>query len=127
MRAMNDAEFQRINELGDQLRNGFNAAFGAAGVRGQALGMGSLVNIVLDDEPMPDARATIDAMFAAGPATAALHLTMLRHGVASASRLMYCTSTAMDSAVVDFVVDALAASLEELKPVLEKELPRLCV
>ena len=50
-----------------------------------------------------------------------LHLSMLMRGVASASRLMYCTSAPMTVAEVDFAVAALDDSLRALKPGIERE------
>ena len=50
-----------------------------------------------------------------------LHLSMLMRGVASASRLMYCTSAPMTVAEVDFAVDALDDALRTLKPGIERE------
>ncbi len=46
---------------------------------------------------------------------------MLMRGVASASRLMYCTSAPMTVAEVDFAVDALDDALRTLKPGIERE------
>jgi hypothetical protein len=46
---------------------------------------------------------------------------MLMRGVASASRLMYCTSAPMTLADVDFVVDALDDALRCLKSGIERE------
>ena len=54
-----------------------------------------------------------------------LHLTMLRHGVMSAGRLMYCTSTAMGEAEVDKAVTAMHESLQEIRGYLSSERPAL--
>ena len=54
-----------------------------------------------------------------------MHLTMIRHGVMSATRLMYCTSTAMREADVDFAVTAMHESLTELRPYIEADWPSL--
>ena len=50
---------------------------------------------------------------------------MIRHGVLSATRLMYCVSTAMTELEVDFAVTALHETLQELRPVIEAERPGL--
>ena len=65
----------------------------------------------------------MQGMIAAGHISNLLHLTMLRHGVMSASRLMYCTSTSMGEAEIDRAVTALNESLVELRPFVEKERP----
>jgi len=125
MRAYDASEVARINALGERLREGFNQAFGQAGVRGHALGIGSLSNIHFTDQPICDARDSIGAIGAAGHIPRLLHLLMIRHGVMSATRLMYCTSTAMTEAEVDRAVTALNESLSELRPYLEAERPGL--
>lgn len=125
MRAYTAAEAERINALGDRLCEGFNHAFLQTGIRGHASGTGSLSNVHFTEAPLANARHNIDAVMAAGPIPSLLHLGMLRRGVMSASRLMYCTSTAMDDGVVDQAVDAFTETLKELRPVIEAERPGL--
>ena len=64
-------------------------------------------------------------MIQAGEISTLLHLSMLRRGVASASRLMYCTSTPMGSEDVATAIDALDDALTELEPGIERERPGL--
>jgi glutamate-1-semialdehyde 2,1-aminomutase len=125
LQQLDAAAIRRINELGGRLRAGFNRAFERHGIRGQATGLGSLVNLHLTDAPLPDARAVLDGLAGSGSINASLHLAMLQRGVASASRLMYCTSTAMGESDVDFAVDALDDALAALRPGIEAERPAL--
>ena len=125
MRAYSAEECARINAMGRRLREGFTGAFEEAGVRGHATGMGSLANLHFIDEPPHDARDSIAAMAASGHIPRLLHLTMLRHGVMSASRLMYCVSTAMTDEHIDQAIAALARSLFEIRPFVETERPEL--
>ena len=127
MQAFDQGEVERINQLGEKLRGGFNQAFQQAGMRGQATGRGSLTNLHFTDADIHDARDSMEGMIAAGHVSSLLHLTMLRHGVMSASRLMYCTSTAMTGAEIDRAVTALNESLAELRPYIEKERPALLI
>jgi glutamate-1-semialdehyde 2,1-aminomutase len=115
----------RINALGDRLRNGFNGILNQYGVKGQAVGSGSLSNIIFSGDPIHDARDAMQGMTAAGHIGALLHLGMLRNGIVSASRLMYCISTPMDESHVDQAVTALSESLGELRPYIEAERPGL--
>ena len=115
----------RINELGEQLREGFNGVFRQAGLRARAMGKGSLTNVLFTDGPVNNARDFIAATLQAGHIPKLLHLTMLRHGVMSATRLRYCTSTAMDSGEIQQAINAMAASVEELAPYIAAERPGL--
>ncbi len=125
MRAYDSAAIARINALGERLRRGCNEAFLQSGIRGQATGTGSLANLHFTDDPINNARDNIDGLSGSGHIGRLLHLAMLRRGVMSASRLMYCVSTAMTEAEVDTAVAALNESLRELRPYVEAERPAL--
>ena len=125
MSAFDANENQRINELGDLLREGFNQTFQKSGIKGQAIGSGSLTNILFTDGEVTNARYFIDAMIEAGNVSQLLHLLMLQHGISSASRLMYCTSTAMTETEVGKAVTAMNESLAELRPYIERDRPQL--
>jgi glutamate-1-semialdehyde 2,1-aminomutase len=111
----------QLNGLGERLRTGFDEAFRRNGIRGQATGIGSLVNIHLTDAKLVSARDSLAGMTRSGGLNQLLHLSMLMRGVASASRLMYCTSAPMRVADVDFAIDALDDALRTLKPGIERE------
>ena len=125
MERYGEQEAQKLNLLGERLREGFNQAFSQAGIRGQAVGSGSLSNILFSDVTPTHARQSLDAMITGGHITQLLHLGMLRRGIMSATRLMYCTSTAMTEAEVDLAVTALNETLHELRPYIEAERPQL--
>jgi glutamate-1-semialdehyde 2,1-aminomutase len=125
MRAYTEEEVSRLNALGERLRRGFDEAFVQMGVRGQAVGTGSLSNVTFSDSPVRDARDFFDALRSARHIPQLLHLGMLRRGVMSASRLMYCVSTAMTEADVDVAIGAFNESLRELRPHIERERPEL--
>jgi glutamate-1-semialdehyde 2,1-aminomutase len=125
MQSYTTAEAWRINALGQHLRDGFNHAFEQSGVRGQAIGLGSLTNLHFTDHPVHDSRDVYEGMMGAGHMSRLLHLTMLRHGVMSASRLMFCVSTAMGVIEIDRAVTALHESLTEMRPYIEEERPGL--
>lgn len=118
-------EAERLNALGEKLRTGFAGTFAQHGIKGQVQGAGSLSNIILSDEPIHDARDSLGAMMGAGHISSLLHLGMLRRGIMSASRLMYCISTPMTDSEVDTAVTALNECLQELRPYIEAERPNL--
>jgi len=121
MEQVNPQLLEHVNGLGDRLRSGFTETFRRNGIRGQATGVGSLANIHLTDEPLRSARDALAAMQRSGRINQLLHLAMLRRGVASASRLMYCTSAPMTAADVDTAVAALDDALRAMKPGIERE------
>ncbi|MEM7412130.1 MAG: aspartate aminotransferase family protein [Myxococcota bacterium] len=125
MRPLDAAEIDRINQLGEAFRQGANDAFARHGIRGQAVGMGSLSNLHFSDTPLQDSRDSLHAMIGAGEVGTWLHLSMLQRGVMSASRLMYAVSTPMGDADVAFALAALDDVLTELRPGIERERPSL--
>ena len=125
MRRFDPEQRAYIDELGQRLRNGFNKAFQETGIRGQAIGLGSLSNIHLTDEPIPNARISVAASRRASRVMRCIHLGMLMRGVASAARLMYCTSTAMNEDDIDLAAAALKDTLLDLRDELRREKPEL--
>jgi glutamate-1-semialdehyde 2,1-aminomutase len=121
------AEADRINSLGDMLRDGFEQAFQQSGIRGQAAGFGSLVNLHLTDKTLHDSRDALEGMLGAGHIGRLLHLCMLKRGVGSASRLMYCISTPMTETEINMAITALSESLSELRPYIADERPDLLI
>ena len=125
MRRYGADEVERVNALGAQLREGFDHAFAQAGWAAKMMGTGSLSNVHFTNADVHDARDAMAAMVEAGHIPRLVHLGMLRRGVLSASRLMYCVSTAMTQAEIELAVTALAETLQELRPYVERERPSL--
>jgi glutamate-1-semialdehyde 2,1-aminomutase len=125
MRRLDPQVIDGLNALGERLRQGFTAAFARNQIRGQAIGTGSLANVHLTDLPLASARDTLAGMARAGRVGQLLHLEMLKRGVASAARLMYCTSTPMTADDVDYAIDAMDDALRALRPGLAREKPEL--
>lgn len=98
-----------------------------ARILGNASGIGSLTNIHFANKQLNDSRDFMDGLFRSKHIGNLLHLTMLRNGVMSASRLMFCTSTAMTETEIENAVTSLHESLAELRPFIEKECPELMV
>ncbi len=96
-------EVARINRLGDRLRAGMDRALREAGVLGSATGYGSFVGLHFTEAPPRNYR---DAARGDQVLKRIVHLGLLLEDVFCAPRLMFCTSTAMDEAVIDEVVAA---------------------
>ncbi len=117
----------RINRLGERLRDGFNNVFEAKGIKGQAIGLGSLTNLHLTDRPLNHARDTFEGILEAGHITKLIHLGLLRRGVFAAPRLMFCTSTVLEDQHVDTAISAFDDTLDELRPVIQAERSALII
>ncbi len=97
-------EMERINQLGNRLRDGFNALLARRNITGVATGYGSFVGVHLGTDTVDDYRS---ASRANKPLAQMLHLALLLEGIFCAPRLMWCISTPMTEHVID---DALAAT-----------------
>jgi glutamate-1-semialdehyde 2,1-aminomutase len=119
------AEIDRINALGEKLRTGFNRAFDEHGLKGRALGIGSLVMVHWTREKINAASDAQRALKAAGALPRLLHLELVNHGIYSAPRGLFCISTPMTEADVDEAVHAFNATLQTLKPYITEAAPHL--
>jgi glutamate-1-semialdehyde 2,1-aminomutase len=112
MEKMTPAAFDRLNTLGERLREGLAEAMDGARVPGQVTGAGSIFNLHLHSRPLKDYRST--TLTAAEKArTAAVYQSMLAHGIFLSPSMMGCISTPMGDAEINTCVDAFAASLHE--------------
>ncbi len=96
-----NSEVQRVNRLGDRLRDGMRGALSNTEIAGQVTGYGSMVGLHFTNEHVNNYRsaARADAVL-----KRAIHIGLLNTGVFAAPRLMFCTSTAMNEEVIDDVV-----------------------
>ncbi len=119
------SEADRINALGDRLREGFRQVSAKAGVKIQLTGIGSLVNVHWGDRAPINARESFQMKSAAGDLVKLLHIEMLNQGIHSAPRGMFIVSTAMTDREIDRAVEAFESCLDVLKPYIMEELPGL--
>jgi glutamate-1-semialdehyde 2,1-aminomutase len=115
MTAYDRAAVERTNSLGDRLRDGLRAVLGRQGVRATVTGYGSLVGLHLGVDDVTNYRG---AARADGDAGRLLHLSLLLDGVFCAPRLMWCTSTVMDDALIDDVVARFEQAVQRVLPAL---------
>jgi glutamate-1-semialdehyde 2,1-aminomutase len=112
MGKMTPAEYERLDALGAQLREGLAEALDGARVRGQVSGMGSLFHIHLHDRPLKDYRSANPTREEAAR-VATLHRALLAHSVVTTPALVGCLSTPMGETEVNALVDAFSAALRE--------------
>jgi len=115
-------EIDRINYLGEQLRNGLKEAMDQVGVPGQGGGFGSAVFILFSKAPWRNAKETV---LAAGPSTAFiedLHIALLNQGVYAIARgtLGFIISTPMSASTVKTITGRFKHALEITKPLADK-------
>lgn len=94
-------------------------------MRGCATGLGSIVGLHLREGGIRHARDTLRGYAESGRALRLLHLGLLRRGIFSAPRGMLCVSTPMGEAEIESAIVALSEALDELRPVLAEECPKL--
>jgi glutamate-1-semialdehyde 2,1-aminomutase len=115
------AEYERLNALGDRLRDGINALGPALGLAICATGIGSLLNIHLTEGPIRRYRDVVRGKEGAG----LLHLALLNEGLFLARRGLMSTSTPMDEALVDEVLDGIRRAVLAVHA--EQPIPELSI
>ena len=119
------AAADRINALGDRLKEGFDHAFEKTGIKGCVSQGGSLLNVHWNAEKPRNAKEAALTAASAGDLVKLLHLEMINQGVYAATRGMFALSTAMSEADTDKAVNMFQAALELLKPYVDEVLPHL--
>ena len=125
LKAYGAGEVKQINELGQRLKDGFNRAFQAAGVKARAAGLGSIIPIHWSEGEIRTARDAVAAQEAARTLPKLLHMEMMNRGIFSAPRGQFTISTPMTAREIDTAVDVLAQSLEMVKPYMVEHTPHL--
>jgi glutamate-1-semialdehyde 2,1-aminomutase len=119
------AAVDRVNALGQKLREGIDKAFEKTGMTGQATGLGSVAQIHWRKGDVKNAMDTVEGFSLAGDLPQFLHLEMMNRGFYSAARGMLVISTAMDEAIIDRYLEALGGALEVLKHYVVEKAPHL--
>ncbi|OGP89975.1 MAG: hypothetical protein A2156_05995 [Deltaproteobacteria bacterium RBG_16_48_10] len=114
--------FERINSLGDLLRDGINKAFKKAEIKGQGTGMGSLVQPHFNPERIYDYRTAQSGNY---EAMALVHLGLLERGINMAPRGECSISTPMSQKAIKAYLTAFEESLHDVKPFIAETSPEL--
>ena len=115
MEAYTPAEVDRINALGERLRDGLRSALEEADVPAAVTGYGSFANVHLG---RPVVHTYRDAALVDKGLARLLHLALLLEGIYVAPRLMMCTSTAMDDATIEEVLAGFRRAIGAIRPAL---------
>lgn len=125
LKAYDQAAIDHVNGLGTRLRDGFNQAFKAAGIRAQATGVASVFTIHWTDEPLMKARDAARHLRPAAEIIKLFHLEMLNRGFFVPRRGQYAISTPMTEKHIDKTLEEFAATLEFLRPYIAERMPHL--
>ena len=127
MKLYQGEEPEKLNALGDELRQGFDQAFKEAGLRGRAIGVGSVMCLQLTDGPVEDAVAVAKIKAGTHDLLPLIHLEMINQGFYMAPRGMYVVSTAMGRSEVAACLDAFKETLAVLRPYIEEKVAHIMI
>jgi len=114
MRALDEAQFQRMDELGTKLREGLADCLKETGVPGRVTGVGSLFRLHLVDRELVDYR-TANPGESEVQRMKRLHRRLMEHGVIISPQGLGCLSTPMGDAEIELTIESFAACLREEK------------
>ncbi len=112
MQKLSREEFDRLDHLGDSLREALAEALDGERVPGQVTGAGSLFNVHLHQRPLKDYRSSVETP-AERARRGALHRALVGNGVVMSPTLFGCVSTPMGEGEINTFVDAFRQSLRE--------------
>ena len=122
MEAYDEQAVTYVNELGGLFREGTQRIFAGLGLDMRISGAGSIYNILFTNKEVRNYR---DVAAAHEELNKILYLDLLTRGVFDAERGMFCMSTAMTAADVEFGLQALEDALRDMLPVIADEAPEL--
>jgi glutamate-1-semialdehyde 2,1-aminomutase len=125
MTLYDQAAAKRLNQLGDRLRDGFQAALNETALRGCVSGLGSLLQLHWRDQKPVNATDSMVGYTKAGELPRLVHLEMMNRGVYSAGRGMFALSTPMTQADIDKAVASFRKTLSMLRPYIADTTPHL--
>ena len=127
MEIYNQAEIERINILGDRLREGLKHAFKGNGIQGSFTGRGSLVGFTFAATKPQNAKETVMGLFPYRELMQYLHLGMINKGINYISRGAFALSTPMTEKEIDQVTGAFDETLAFLKPLIVEAYPEILI
>ncbi len=122
LNALTASEIDRINTLGEMLRNKFANLLKEVGVIAQVTGVGSFAQIHFTDQQIGSWR---QAATARKDIWALLHLLLMDKGIVLLPRGAFNISTPMTEKQIENAAAAVKSSLVQLKPYMQKSAPQL--
>ncbi len=127
MQAYDQQEVDRINMLGERLRQGYRETLKKCGIKGIITGLGSLAQIHWGAGEIKSASDSRGHFKAAKDLPRLLHLELMNRGIFIAPRGFCCISTPMTDEEIDHTINVFSHALEELKPYVAAETPFLLI
>lgn len=110
MELLDHTAFERLNEIGERVRQGIDEIFGRQGIPGGAVGLGSLLKIHFTEKPVRDYRSAQPNTAEAARA-AVFFKALLNEGVLMAGYGLMALSTPMTDNDVAQILDGVSAAL----------------
>jgi glutamate-1-semialdehyde 2,1-aminomutase len=118
-------DIDRIDTLGDRLREGLEKGIEHCGLKSKVMNIGSLVSFLWKDRAIKDARDAMRAIDSTKELNTFIHLELLNRGIFIAPREFYSISTAMNSEDIDHSIQIFEETLEYLKPMVAETNPEI--
>lgn len=125
MKEIDNSLIARINGIGEHLRKGVQRLLDEKGIRGQVTGKGSLMNLHFSTRHVVDLRTAKANWDSSLPVRDLLNLALKNRGIYTPRRVMLCVSSPMTENEIEEALRAFDESLEQLKPLIEKNCPEL--
>lgn len=122
LEAYDEAEVERINDLGKTLAEMIRSAGDNHGISLQVNQFGSLFKVYLANDPVENYR---DSLQSASDLEKELYFELLSEGIRLAPKLMGALSTPMTEDEINDCADAFDTALERLRPQIEARAPHL--
>ena len=125
IRKLDQPAIDRINSLGERLREGCNAALQSLGLKIQVVGVGSLSNIIYTDREVWNAHDFAMSYIGAMELQKWVHLELMNRGIYSAKRGEFIISTPMSEREVDTCIQEFKETFLFMCPYIAETAPHL--
>ncbi len=113
MQQLRQTQFERLDLLGETVRDGFNELFKRKAIRARAVGMGSLLKVHFTSREPTDYRSVYQSA-AEARQLATFNRGLLNRGVLAASYGLMALSTPMTDGDAEAIIRAAAGALEDV-------------
>jgi glutamate-1-semialdehyde 2,1-aminomutase len=113
MQALTPASFERLDTIGETVRQGINAAFARHSLAGVCVGLGSLFKVHFTDQPVTDYRSVYPNAEARRK-LGIFHIALLNRGILAAGYGLFALSTPMTDSDITEIISAVDGALAEV-------------